>query len=503
TLTSEPIKLQVGSGGGDTTSPDTPSLVSPSDGATGISTSPTLDWNSVGGANTYRVQLSSSSDFSSIEADQSGLTATQWEVSGLANSTSYYWRVQASNSYGSSSWSVPYDFTTEQEATSPPAAPTLTSPADGESGIVISPNLDWDTASGAETYRVQVATSSDFSSPVVDQRGLTGTSQTVSGLANITSYFWRVQAANSAGTGSWSSVWSFTTESGSSTTIPVPVPTSPADGASGISLTPSFSWEPVSGADYYILHANRLNPSEMVIEEQVSGTSFTPSKILDTETAYDWRVRAVVEGVEGDWSSICSFTTGTGDRGTNPPAAPQLTSPSDMAIDQSTTLILDWQAAADAETYRVQVATSSDFNTVVAEQSGLNETQWEVSGLANATTYFWRAQATNSGGVSNWSTVWSFITGGKESETETTLEQNYPNPFNPSTQIRFTLGKTQKVSLKVYDTVGRQVAVIVEGTLTAGSYERTFRDDNLASGVYFIRFVTESRILTSQMTLMK
>ncbi len=119
------------------------------------------------------------------------------------------------------------------------------------------------------------------------------------------------------------------------------------------------------------------------------------------------------------------------------------------------------------------------------------------------TGYSWRVRAVLDDVESEWSPTWIFTTGTGDEAMETSLDQNYPNPFNPSTQIRFSLAETQKVSLKVYDTVGRLVATIVEETLTAGSYERTFQADNLASGVYFLRFVTESRMVTSQMTLLK
>lgn len=92
-----------------------------------------------------------------------------------------------------------------------PAAPTLLSPTNGATGVSTSPTLSWNASSGATSYRLQVSTSSAFSTLTIDQSGITTTSLAISGLASGTIYYWRVNATNSAGTSDWSSVWSFTT----------------------------------------------------------------------------------------------------------------------------------------------------------------------------------------------------------------------------------------------------------------------------------------------------
>jgi hypothetical protein len=64
------------------------------------------------------------------------------------------------------------------------------------------------------------------------------------------------------------------------------------------------------------------------------------------------------------------------------------------------------------------------------------------------------------------------------------LEQNYPNPFNPVTTINYAIPKAGKVELKIYDVLGREVAVLVNEFKQAGSYKADFDASNLASGVY-------------------
>lgn len=84
-----------------------------------------------------------------------------------------------------------------------------------------------------------------------------------------------------------------------------------------------------------------------------------------------------------------------------------------------------------------------------------------------------------------------------------TLEQNYPNPFNPSTKITFSLTKSEKVRLTVYNILGKQVAELVNGVMSAESHTVTFNANNLASGVYFYKLQAGSTVLAKKMMLLK
>jgi hypothetical protein len=66
-----------------------------------------------------------------------------------------------------------------------------------------------------------------------------------------------------------------------------------------------------------------------------------------------------------------------------------------------------------------------------------------------------------------------------------TLHQNYPNPFNPSTVISYELTGDSFVTLKVFDALGREVAVLEEGIKSAGNHVATFNANNLSSGIYY------------------
>ncbi len=88
------------------------------------------------------------------------------------------------------------------------------------------------------------------------------------------------------------------------------------------------------------------------------------------------------------------------------------------------------------------------------------------------------------------------------------IEQNYPNPFNPSTKIRFNLAVNSKVSLKVYNLIGEEVAELMNGQMNAGKQEVEFNAINLNSGVYIYKLEAtgedgSSFLSTKKMTLIK
>ncbi|GAB5408045.1 MAG: hypothetical protein BalsKO_04100 [Balneolaceae bacterium] len=84
------------------------------------------------------------------------------------------------------------------------------------------------------------------------------------------------------------------------------------------------------------------------------------------------------------------------------------------------------------------------------------------------------------------------------------LGQNYPNPFNPSTNINFALPSTQKVTLKVYNMLGQEVATLINNqTIQAGSRTVAFDASLLSSGVYIYRLIGANTVLTKKMTLIK
>ncbi len=87
--------------------------------------------------------------------------------------------------------------------------------------------------------------------------------------------------------------------------------------------------------------------------------------------------------------------------------------------------------------------------------------------------------------------------------TSVQLHQNYPNPFNPTTVIRYQMPVTSRISLKVYNLLGQEVATLFEGVRQPGKYEATFDGSRLASGVYFYRLSANNSVEVKKLVLLK
>ena len=83
------------------------------------------------------------------------------------------------------------------------------------------------------------------------------------------------------------------------------------------------------------------------------------------------------------------------------------------------------------------------------------------------------------------------------------LMQNYPNPFNPITTIQYQLSEHCLVSLKIYDLLGKEVAVLVHENKTPGVYTAEWNGADLASGIYFYRLQAGDHMETKKLVLQK
>jgi hypothetical protein len=190
--------------------------------------STTLMWYSAGGATSYHVQLSTSSSVASVVVDDSGLAALQRAVGPLPGSTEHFWRVRAKNVHGVSLWSELRAFTTVATI---PGIPNLLLPDGFANGVSTIPTLSWESVTGAASYHVQVSTGSGFTTYVLRDSTLTGTSRSIGSpsgagqLAAFTDYYWKVRAKNAAGIGDWSNIRKFTTgQSVALLSSPAPAP---------------------------------------------------------------------------------------------------------------------------------------------------------------------------------------------------------------------------------------------------------------------------------------
>ncbi|MCL5995502.1 MAG: DUF4962 domain-containing protein [Chloroflexi bacterium] len=190
--------------------PAVPTQASPANGATDLPPQVTVRWTLSISGETYRVQISKNSTFTSLVTDAQVQDATGWTVFGLSKGTTYYWRVNASANGQTSPWSPVWSFTVTNKAI--PAVPVLVSPANGATGLPDDPTLVWNAVEGADSYDIQLGTKPTFSSWQRTKWSYVGTSIRV--FADLEDYshtfYWRVRAKNAAGVSAWSAPWQFT-----------------------------------------------------------------------------------------------------------------------------------------------------------------------------------------------------------------------------------------------------------------------------------------------------
>ncbi len=387
--------------------PIIPVLTAPVNGATNVPLTPTLNWNDVPNAQYYRLQVSTSNTFSSNVIDVNGIVNSGYVVQtgALLNSTVYYWRVNATNTGGTSDWSTVFSFTTIVAA---PLAPNLITPVNGATGVSTQPTMDWTDVSGAVTYHLQISFNNNFSALALDQTGITGSNFVVGPgiLSGTTQYFWRVSAANVGGEGPWSAVFNFTTTIGPPA---APLLLSPPNNSTGNSRTPILDWNNSPGATSYRVQVSTDPNFTTTLINQVTGSTsqYQVVTALAYNTTYYWRVNATNAGGNSPWSTTWQFTTLI-----TPPLEPVLLLPVNNATGVSLTPFMDWTDVAGTTTYRLQIATNSTFTNIVYNNALIATSEFTVpSGyLIGSTQYYWRVAAINSGGQGNYSSPFTFTT---------------------------------------------------------------------------------------------
>lgn len=186
-----------------------PALDKPANDAKDVMADAKLEWKTAEYAQTYDVQVSTASNFSSTIVNLTGVSNVELPVAGLALGQRYFWRVRSVNAAGPSAWSETWSFVVAPLA---PAMVSLSSPPNGAGNQEYTVALSWNDVTGAESYQVQVSETNMFATTVLDKSKLPVATAGVSGLKEKTAYYWRVRATNSVGDGAWSDVWTFTTK---------------------------------------------------------------------------------------------------------------------------------------------------------------------------------------------------------------------------------------------------------------------------------------------------
>jgi hypothetical protein len=204
----------------------------------------------------------------------------------------------------------------------------------------------------------------------------------------------------------------------------------------------------------------------------------------------------------GEYSDLGDFTV------VNAPDQAVLASPADSSTVPGLDVAIAWyQGSPRVDRYWYEISSDPFFASVT--MGSLTADTSHVFPTLPDGTYWWRVRAHNVAGWGWFSDAWMFTASTTSIHDASTLPQkfalgqNYPNPFNPSTTIRYGLPERSHVTLTVFNTLGQQVATLIEGETEAGYHEVTFDASNLSSGVYLYRLTAGEYVQARKLIVLR
>jgi hypothetical protein len=388
--------------------PGVPQLIVPATNLSNAKTPLLLDWSNVQGATSYTLHVSTDNSFETNVITSDGQAATEFVLTSLLPQTTYFWRVRARNMAGFGDWSEVRSFTTVVQI---PDQVTLVSPINQTINTPIPVLLRWNPSTRSDGYRIQFSNISDLNTAVLIDINVTNTFYSVVNLNKGQTYYWRVAAYNAGGQSAWSQVMSFTT-------VPepplAPVLVSPQSNLDYISQPILMEWTSTSFVERFQLQLS-LNldfESQLVIDDpnivdtklDLAGTSPLPFNTIQY-----WRVKAFNKSGESAWSEVRMFRTLP-----ELPAPTRILNPAKGSQLVIMPLALQWEPAARAQSYDIQVSESNQFEGVlVVDVKNYNDVTLILNALKPEFSYWVRVASRNVSGLSAWSDTTQFSTAPK------------------------------------------------------------------------------------------
>jgi hypothetical protein len=453
-----------------------PVLQSPVNNSTGSAGNPVLTWGTVPSAATYRVQISTDQLFGSTFVDDSTVTGTSKQAGPLANNTKYFWRVNAKNSAGTSAYSSVWNFTTQtgqSDIVKPVVA--ITSPVDGSS----------------------VSGSVALSASASDNVGVIKVEFYVNGTL-----------AGSDAVSPYNYTWSTSGLSGSQSIV-----AKAYDAAGNIGISPPIvvaidQWLYLNGLQSPWRDTSWNSTNTFGSTEQVYATPFSLKAVQIAWGAVSLRSGPLGSGVNVAAALYSKFEFAV----YNLTSGLALNIYFENDLGQSFTAVLQSNVPVNQWTViSIPMAQLNPGNFVIHRVNIQNFTRLKPTYyLANMRFVgvggSGSAPATIAVGDSSAAQSASHVSVGADgagTPVAFELHQNYPNPFNPTTKFTYDLTRETRVSLKVYNIIGQEVATLVNEIQSSGYKSVTFDATNLASGAYYYRLQTDNFTAVKKMMIMK
>ena len=282
---------------------------------------------------------------------------------------------------------------------------------------------------------------------------------------------------------------------------PAPALIAPADSAKEVPTSVTLQWVAVGGAEGHQVQLTQNSFSAPLYEYfSAKGSNFQVG--LSHSSTYYWRVRARQNGEYGPWSETRMFTTRVWVN--SPPYVYNFVD--DITLTLGAEHTIPYIFVDDDWTPLTYTASTSDDEIVAVELINYEITVTAIStGSATIT-----ATAADPHGATATHSFKVIVapgvgTGHAASDLPNSfaLRQNYPNPFNPRTVIAFDLPRQSSVTLKLYDMLGKEVAILASGEYPAGRYQAAWDASGFPSGVYLYQLEAETYSETRRLVLQR
>lgn len=289
----------------------------------------------------------------------------------------------------------------------------------------------------------------------------------------------------------------FITYTGVNDSVPdAPVLNLPADGATGILNTQNFSWSAVNGAVLYTIELSTDPAFSTIAHTRNAGNNFTLVTDFLGSTTYYWRVKSNNGGHESVYSNVHSFNSAT--------AAAQLIYPPDLSTGININPIFSWSPVTNADSYTLQVSTTSTFTTqsMVYNTAGITTTSQQVGGLNPNQLYYWRVRSASGSTQGFYSVKFSFTTGTTIGidDPEIRITSMFPNPATSEINIAADVNESGIATIRMMDKLGRTMYNVSE-KLTSGNFIHTIPVNNFAPGLYLVTFEINGKIASRKIAV--